>query len=127
MVYHGTDTEFNEFKDIKELSRGFWFSPKEGVSKRFSNGTNIVKATFLNIRNPKDISNIKNGNELFNDIENNDGMYSEERVIVAFNPSQIKSATSNVGTFSNDNNDIRFSVEKEPAKLTGLVGATAAL
>ena len=118
VVYHGTDTEFNEFKDIKELSRGFWFSPKEEVSKRFSNGTNIVKATFLNIRNPKDISDIKNGNELFNDIENNDGMYSEERVIVAFKPSQIKSATDNKGTFSNDNNDIRFSVEKEPAKLT---------
>ena len=31
--------------------------------------------------------------------------------IVAFNPNQIKSATENIGTFSTDSNDIRFSLE----------------
>ena len=38
-----------------------------------------------------------------------DGM---NKMIVVFNPNQIKSATDNAGTFSNENNDIRFSVAK---------------
>jgi len=39
-----------------------------------------------------------------------DGLIDGSRVFVAFNPSQIKSATGNVGTFDKESSDVRFSL-----------------
>ena len=36
-----------------------------------------------------------------------------EQIVVTDNPNQIKSATSNQGSFSNDTGDIRFQIEEE--------------
>jgi hypothetical protein len=39
-----------------------------------------------------------------------DGLIDGSRVFVAFNPSQIKSATGNIGTFDKESSDVRFSL-----------------
>ena len=44
-----------------------------------------------------------------------DGIIYEDEIIV-FNPNQIKSATDNVGTFSSESNDIRFSISDNGGK-----------
>lgn len=53
-----------------------------------------------------------------------DGIMFEEEMEAtwgAFKPNQIKSATDNVGTFSPENDDIRFSVRQKPApRKTGI-------
>lgn len=52
----------------------------------------------------------------------NDGVISEysdkneggnEKILVAFSPTQIKSATGNIGTFSPETNDIRFRIQNK--------------
>lgn len=113
------------------------------------NGENLgsVYPSFLNVRNPyivyangEDFDNIKiNNRKTTTDIlakkvrngiigNNNDSVifyniYDVDYVneFVVFSPNQIKSATDNVGTFSEDNPDIRFRIrEQEPPKNTGI-------
>jgi hypothetical protein len=97
---------------------------KERVNSNFN--PNILNI-FLNIRKPyvfnfKDSEerglpyHIQQAKEQQNDgviFENLKDGAEEDSIYVAFEPNQIKSATENVGTFSAQNNDIRFSVGEE--------------
>ena len=50
VVYHGSEYLFNEFKDIYENERGFFFSNKYNIALKFSEGNHSgVKPFFLNI------------------------------------------------------------------------------
>ena len=43
-------------------------------------------------------------------------------VFITFNPNNIKSATTNIGTFSSDNNDIRYSDTIEEYETVASIG-----
>lgn len=139
VVRHRTPNEFNEFSkekigsstDYGAFGMGFYFSPSDFGAWNY--GYNMIEA-FLNLRNPLVLNNSnafdikepyygedyrwsKSESERFTEwVKENgydgvhydyDGIHDE---MVAFEPNQIKSATDNVGTFDEGNNDIRFRV-----------------
>ena len=84
-----------------------------------------TRAFFLNIKNPKVTNYIGNNLDGYdkkdsNVNENNDGQYiivtgRKIKEYVVFNPNQIKSATNNVGSFSNEDNNVYHSSVTELA------------
>lgn len=143
IVKHGTpNNDFFEFKggfkntDHGWLGTGFYFyGNNEEYARQYSNGGRVIGA-FLNIREPyyatsEDMDTLaeedsKAASDSFRDNIINeydvDGVFyngdlNEEWV--THNPNQIKSATENIGTFSNENNDIRF--QKESISIDRLI------
>lgn len=116
VVYHGTQNRgFKVFE--KSMMRsggakknkgknlygdGFYFASDYYTAQSY--GRNILEC-FLNIRNPAP-------NDLMLDAENDGirGSVPGSGIFVAFDSTQIKSATDNRGTFDSDNPDITFSV-----------------
>lgn len=116
VVYHGTKNRgFTVFE--KSMMRsggakknkgknlygdGFYFASDYYTAQSY--GRNILEC-FLNIKNPSP-------NDLMLDAENDGirGSVPGSVIFVAFEPTQIKSATDNRGTFDSDNPDITFSV-----------------
>ena len=120
----------------------FYFSKSNLKASRYGKNTMPV---FLNISNVYDIKDYENKSDYINalngykvgdiwygeieDVKNKraetfvkelkknkfDGIIYEDEIIV-FNSNQIKSATDNVGTFSNNSNDIRFSISSGGGK-----------
>jgi len=115
-VWHGTNSKFNEFKQTRdvggdEYGKGFYFSEVKGVAERY--GDNLVPA-YLALKNPIKVGGAfadgdlwkKTNAEKRSDIATNakamgyDGVVrfargiddSEMLEIVAFDPTQIKSA-----------------------------------
>ncbi|MEE0969940.1 MAG: LPD38 domain-containing protein [Clostridia bacterium] len=142
VVRHRTPNEFNEFSkekigsttDYGAFGLGFYFSPSDFGAWNY--GYNMIEA-FLNLKNPLVLNNSnafdvkepfygkdykwgKSESEKFTEwIKENgydgvhydyDGKHDE---MVAFEPNQIKSATDNVGTFDEGNNDIRFRISNQ--------------
>ncbi|MGN0233919.1 MAG: hypothetical protein ACI4B5_05810 [Bacteroidaceae bacterium] len=119
----GENTDFNASDEnyAKTAHLGFWSNDKITSDKAFSSREMKL---FLNIRSPYTSKSL---NDLASDLE---GMSAEDMVenlkdrdydgimlpdeefggtsYVAFDPSQIKSATDNVGTFDGRNPDIRY-------------------
>lgn len=100
--------------------RGFFFTNEESAKKRYS-GKNM-RSYFLNIKNP-DTSNDFNVLQADGLNEGTDGViFAPEGIddinfeAKVFNPNQIKSATENVGTFSKENDDIRYRIPSTPAE-----------
>ena len=129
VVYHGTKDNFNEFDSKKQSNKGFWFTPKKNLADGYSMARNSgeignVFSVFLNIKNPANNDWVSKSNPNSEIITNDmvsfdelgyDGWISviggKTTSLVALNPNQIKSATANVGTYSANNNDIRYSLE----------------
>ncbi len=134
VVYHGTNTIFTEFKRSESKGthgesdqlEGIYFADNIEAAEWFTDTGNIVPA-FLNIKNPYQSERVKTLKEEQNSdsakgvsqkIEKQgfDGILldvgfvarGEQKLYLAFNPNQIKSATDNVGTFFENSNDIRF-------------------
>lgn len=88
------------------------------------NGVEAIKLLQMNIKNAKDSKNF------VDKLENSgyDGIIHDwdkgDKVILAFRPEQIKSATGNSGAYNPKNPDIRGNI-KEPLKMLGLTGAGA--
>ena len=118
VVYHGTKNRgFTVFEKSRMRSGGakknkgknlygdgFYFAADYYTAQLY--GRNILEC-FLNIRNPAP-------NDLMLDAEN-DGIRDRvpgSVIFVAFEPTQIKSATDNRGTFDSENPDITFSVRE---------------
>lgn len=124
-VYHGSMETFDVFDASKSRVnmdiQGNFFSPWELDAKGY--GTN-VRAFFLNIRKPADGSA---GYKALNDFKGQnyagikareqliaagyDGVNNEDEEYIAFNSTQIKSATSNVGTFNSDNPNVLYQLK----------------
>ena len=127
VVYHTTDAEFTEFDknligsktDSGYYGTGFYFSPY----KETNYGPNRMEV-FLNIKNPRRLKGSDNNTGIT--LDNFDGAIvrvgedaftldgsafdpNEITELVVTEPNQIKSATDNVGTFSRENDDIRYS------------------
>lgn len=124
VVYHGTESDFNVFDRTKGRAsmdiQGMFFSPWELDAQGY--GRN-VRAFYLNIRKPS------SGGESYKALNRYQGQeyagvkardyliglgydgvnnYGEE--FIAFAPNQIKSATDNIGTYSSESDDIRYSL-----------------
>ena len=137
---HGTSKEFYEFDpntqgkhDAGWLGSGFYFFTKNReYSQGYARGGRVMDV-FLNIRDPYYASadefyelaqydNRAVSEEFSRNLieEGYDGVYYDGDLngeTVAFSPTQIKSATDNVGTFDAENADIRYSI---PARLQQL-------
>ncbi len=121
VVYHGTPKEkFTAFDRTKNspVHDGFYFTDKIELSKKFAEPNGYVGAYYLDIKNPK-IDGFDGSGAAMRKSEYRDGgiftkrqsdRYAEmgTKEIIVFSPNQIKSATDNVGTFSSENDDIRY-------------------
>ncbi len=133
-------SEFTEFdSDYGRSENGFFFTTSEALAKEYARPhdedyTETVYAVFLNLRNPlvRDEGG-KRKTEFWDEIDEaqrngHDGMMAQNVVdprftdsvnldpsttIAVFNPTQIKSATDNVGTFDGGNPDIRYQLSKK--------------
>jgi len=118
VVYHGTNSEFNEFKNKKDVGlygSGYYFTQYKETANQYGN----IKEYYLASEKPIIITPQKTPSILYKLInasgkydygytgvivkDNQKGLES----ITVFSPSQIKSI-NNQGTFDGDNNDIRF-------------------
>lgn len=144
-VYHYTDYEGNVLRTTNDHGMGalhFYTSNRDGMpaeSQRYYGSREI--AAFLNLKNPKIID--AQGSP-YDNIPYNGGSHDtygiaadarklgNDGVIInnvrefggtdigtdwlAFNPTQIKSATDNLGTFDGENPDVSFSIIGEKAE-----------
>ncbi len=114
VVYHGTKSRFYEFTDVKMgkggaknnrdgnlYGNGYYFTDDYYSAQTY--GRRVLEC-FLNIRNPSRTSTMGPEND---GLMVNSGFH---KTYLATSPTQIKSATDNVGTFSNENPDIRHSL-----------------
>ena len=132
VVYHGSKngnfTTFDYYY-LNKTDSGFFFTSDKSYANNFGN----TREFFLNIKNP-------NITETYLDLDSVETLLTTEFKIgtdgiighdnpntgenikstgieyVALRPNQIKSATDNIGTFSRENNDIRYS-EIEESKI----------
>ena len=129
VVYHGTDADFTVFKS---KDGNYWFSASEDYAEAMAEerGGNRVMQTYLNMRKPyyaklkpsqfsdpnfeapiireaksKGYDGVIIENDTSNDLE-------KDTFYVVFAPTQIKSATDNIGTFDGSNPDIRYSISE---------------
>lgn len=136
VVYHGTPNDgINEFNvenisDItNESAYGFYTTEDKNYGKYYAKEGGVVYDLFLNIRNPFNlghrdsdkalptINNLRLITKSRLDKYNSDGfdgvIFKDKSdtlyEIVSFSPNQIKSATSNAGTYSEKSNNIKFS------------------
>lgn len=122
VVYHQTSEQFTKFdlsmSRVQSDVQGFFFS--SGTEDWSAMGDEKM-AVFLNLRNPVDKPIVDQSKNYAGVVarENllkagNDGAISfdedesEEIEYLVISPSQIKSATDNVGAFDKENDDIRF-------------------
>lgn len=157
VLYHGTVNDFNEFspsgknKGLLLFGDGSYFSDDAAMASKYANSTNQggskiggnVKPVYLDLKNPitdydefAKIRNEKgfiNKNEITKELKSRgyDGVmlnHNGDRIYVAFEPTQIKSATGNSGAFSPNNPDIRGNSALGTLALTagGSLGALTA-
>ena len=122
VVYHGTRADFSIFdrKKNNPTLDGFYFTDREELAKKFAGPKGRVGSYFLNVRNTErngfDGSGANMKKSEYRDggifIKRQTDRYAEKgtKEIIVFSPNQIKSATDNAGTFSTENDDIRFSI-----------------
>ena len=119
VVYHGTNSDFNEFKSNSSLGGGMFFAPdpNEANAFAFAKGANVLPV-YLSANKPwpKIIRSYEEVNVF---LKAKAGGYDSVRVRdsetgavnwVVFSPTQIKSATGNIGTYDPNNPDIRYSL-----------------
>ncbi|KGN95391.1 ADP-ribosyltransferase-containing protein [Porphyromonas crevioricanis] len=116
VVYHGTGAKFNAFSSKKTATPMFYFTSErhkieEGRVGARSAGR--IMEVYLNMRNP---ASWREEDRLTTDQIKHKGYDGKAllddgyNVYVAFSPTQIKSATDNVGSFDVENPDIRFRI-----------------
>ena len=120
VVYHGSTERFTVFDRSKlpPIREGFYFTDRKDLATKFAGRQGVVNSYFLNIKSP-----LRNGFDgsgaTMRKSEYRDGgifvkrqsdRYAEKgtKEIIVFEPNQIKSATDNVGSYSRENDDIRF-------------------
>lgn len=95
VVYHGTDSDFDEFKhgfreNGNKFGSGFYFTPKKDVSNKY--GKNL-KEIYLKIDNMLDFDNLKDSDrkKLISNIKKN----VDENILVGFYPKLRKYFSEN--------------------------------
>jgi hypothetical protein len=123
MFYHGTKEDFTVFDRSKLVDTlGFYFTEDIREARDYGN----THGYYLNVRNPIDIysdeyfdkyNGIKNTEDRVETIKADgyDGIASYShgtQWIIAFEPTQIKSATDNIGTFDKGEQDVKLQTRK---------------
>ncbi len=139
VLYHGTGADFTAFDygrigestGVSILGDGFYFTDNKEMAARYGKKTMpcYVRMNKPYMASPDDAYHL-NTDEL--EKQGFDGVILEApqgNVYMAFDNSQIKSATDNIGTFDGRNPDIRYSrkpksqasvdLENPPTELTG--------
>ena len=130
VVIHTTPENFTVFKKGERAGlsgKGIYFAVSgQGVPVY---GRNTIKA-FLNVRNPltrelietDKYKSINDGGrsaiepDIYDKYSEFDGVMVRRDEITVKNPNQIKSATDNVGSFDENNQDIRYSIDERDAE-----------
>lgn len=118
LFYHGTDAKFSAFDQDKAWrsggeDAGFYFTPDVSLAQQY--GVNVLDC-YLAVKNPKYVSQdeieyLSFAHKADLEAQGFDGLIARDEIgiiteIVAFFPSQIKSAASNNGAFDPRNPDI---------------------
>jgi len=114
VCYHGTRSDFNEFKRTRfgKLGEAMYFTSIEKDAIRYAkkyDGVRVIKA-FLNSKNLAEISSPfakKELPETYDGVMASKGVVGGEEIVV-FEPNQIKLADGSNTTFDGSNPDIRF-------------------
>ena len=124
VYYHGTKSKFYVFDKSKlDDTLGFFFTENADEARDYGE----PQAYYLNVRNPIDLwsdeyslkyATIKNNEDRVKALQADgyDGIESRShgiQWIIAFENTQIKSATDNIGTFDKNNPDIRYDIEED--------------
>lgn len=124
VVYHGTTADISEFDpSLTQLVDGVFLTPETGYASQMARGrqgAGNVLPLYVSLKNPGVIDTSKgdyyNSNSLNEAISDGkaDGVIvigedGKIHVVIAIKPTQIKSAISNTGEFSDTNPDIRES------------------
>lgn len=122
VVYHGTNKSFNVFRPSKKFGNAYFASASTSYANTLAKdvfgktGGDSVMPLYVSLQNPR-IINFEDYNDAALESAmtdgNADGLIAVDKdgvmqVVVAFEPTQIKSATGNVGTFDVTNPDIRY-------------------
>ena len=121
VFYHGTNADFTVFDygrigestGVSILGDGFYFTDKKEMADRYGKQT---MACYVRMSKPYTASPDEAYNLNTDELEKQgyDGVILEApqgNVYMAFDNSQIKSATDNIGTFDGTNPDIRYSID----------------
>lgn len=143
VVYHGTGSDFNAFDPLRQGENypqgegGFFFTTSRKSAENYAalhdkDGKGRVVEAYLSIRNPYEVTAYgdyvqapaekydDHRSEYLNEAERQgcDGIIvkgERSTLYVVFDPTQIKSATDNIGTFDPENPDIRYSLKRDAA------------
>ena len=145
VVYHSTNKIFNTYKERDGIHFGSYdtalgvanekfdptFDTIEEAQASIAKGKFRINQVFLNIRNPKQSKDLGTGWKQLITEGFDGGLYKAvegDTSFVVFNPNQIKSATDNVGTFSNeDDNVYHSSITEERITLMPNVPSVASI
>ncbi len=145
VVYHATNKTFNTYKERDGIHFGSYntalgvanekfdptFDTIEEAQASIAKGKFRIDQVFLNIRNPKQSKDLGTGWKQLITEGFDGGLYRAvegDTSFVVFDSNQIKSATDNVGTFSNEDDDIRHSsVTEENITLMSNVPSIASI
>jgi hypothetical protein len=139
VVYHGTASEFTSFAAEKvsgrsknEFGAGFYFSPRKSAAELYAGKSGNVVPAYLSLRNPKYVTTDDRGGAtgwhgehdglivLYSDSTSKNDPAEWAEVVVA-DPSQIKSATGNRGTFDPTDASILAFNPETASPLEGMV------
>lgn len=126
VVYHGTNAEFNVFDPSNGnpvLGGGMYFSNSKNISDKFAGTKGNIFEVYLKIENPNYGTFNGNGADMQNSEYRDGGIFTKnntdkyankgDKEYIVFSPTQIKSATGNDGSFSENN--ANFVEEKQIA------------
>lgn len=122
VLYHGTGADFTEFRlsGGGELGRGIYLADDPGTAdmlgSRGGGGGGSIMPVYFTASNPlvtEDREDVRGSSIAAKQRAGYDGIIFTEttgrRQYVAFDPSQVKSATGNTGAYDPENPDIRYS------------------
>ncbi len=133
VVYHGTTADFDTFRPSVKFGESYFASEESGYANAmaFGDGGNVMPLYF-SLLNPLEVpySNYSADTLETAWVDNRDGVIATDengvkKVVVAFRPEQIKSATANNGNF--DPSDPRIDYAKINTAADALEQADAAI
>ena len=126
VFYHGTDAKFDEFSpdEIAAREGSFFFAENKEDAKAYGNNVYEVYLKAENLADydnqPSEFYKLKTKREQVEWLKNKgyDGWYADIDSggwgeFSVFSPEQIKSATSNIGTFDSSDRNIKHSARKK--------------
>jgi hypothetical protein len=128
VVYHGTNNDFNEFRPSQKFGDAYFASESKSYANAMATGDGgNVMPVFVSMKNPRVISFSEYSADALDRAMTDgsvDGLIAVDengvkQVIVAFDSTQIKSASGNRGTFDPKDPDITASNRRQRLSVIG--------